>query len=392
VYGHLNNEDLKMHSKTLQIIFILIFILLPISSFALNEHESYPSSPTKKGSAKWRVGLYTGGEYVQYSKTINEFAAAIIESDWVENKRIIMPVSSDALKDQWLYFSENLRSPYIEFVKDAYWSCGWNDEMRERVKKDCIKKLNEGYVDLVISMGTWAGQDLANDLHSTPVIICSTTDAVGAGILKNYQESGHDHVIGITDPKKFHRQIKLFHTLLPFKKLGVIYHDTKAGKSYANLHILEEMSKELGYELVTCNAVDDIPKEQYQRAFDETNACIRKLVKDIDAMYITTHIGYTENNISNVVDILNENGIPSFYSWGSDVVKKGILFGLSDSSRMDSARFQVDRMFKIFNNATPGKLNQIFIAPRAISINLKTSFLIDYKIPKRLEGIITQKF
>ncbi len=40
----------------------------------------------------------------------------------------------------------------------------------------------------MITMGTWAGQDLANDGHSVPTLVCSVSDALASKIVNSAED------------------------------------------------------------------------------------------------------------------------------------------------------------------------------------------------------------
>lgn len=55
----------------------------------------------------------------------------------------------------------------MEFIPDGYYSAGnFDRDLRPKVKAELIGRLaSKREDDLVIAMGTWAGQDLATDQH-----------------------------------------------------------------------------------------------------------------------------------------------------------------------------------------------------------------------------------
>ena len=99
----------------------------------------------------------------------------------------------------------------------------------------------------MLAMGTWAGQDMANHRHATRTMVISTSDPVGSGIISAPEDSGLDHVHARVDPYRWDRQIRIFHDTIKFKKLGVAYENSVAGKSYASIDILDKVAKERGF-------------------------------------------------------------------------------------------------------------------------------------------------
>ena len=98
----------------------------------------------------------------------------------------------------------------------------------------------------MLAFGTWAGLDLANNLHKTDTMVISASNAILSGIIKSVGDSGYDHVHAWIDPDKTKRQLRLLHKIIGFKRLGLAYENNKIGKSYAEL---DEMAKEMGSTL-----------------------------------------------------------------------------------------------------------------------------------------------
>jgi hypothetical protein len=119
----------------------------------------------------------------------------------------------------WSWLAADVQSDYLEFVADAYWSAEWDEEVRKKNKENLITRLNEKKdIDLMLAFGTWAGQDMANNLHSVPTMVFSSSNPIGSGIVKSVENSGYDHIHARVDPTRFERQLRLFHEVVGFKK------------------------------------------------------------------------------------------------------------------------------------------------------------------------------
>ena len=183
----------------------------------------------------------------------------LIDLGWIEKQDI--PASKDKdTKEFWDWLAKNVKSDYIEFIADAYYSANWNSAVREDLTKNIIDRLNtKKDIDLIIAMGTWAGKDLANNKHTTPIMVMSSTDPVRAGIIASNEDSGYDHVFARVDPGRWERQIQIFHKVIGFKKLGIAYENSHLGRSYAAIDLIEKIAKEKGFDIVRCFTKDDIP-------------------------------------------------------------------------------------------------------------------------------------
>ena len=62
----------------------------------------------------------------------------------------------------WNWLATEMKSDYIEFVKDANYSAKWDKDLRAQMTEQIISRLNnQKDIDLMLAFGTWAGKDLA---------------------------------------------------------------------------------------------------------------------------------------------------------------------------------------------------------------------------------------
>lgn len=332
--------------------------------------EAFGTSPKSNDGEKWRIGYYQGGSYSNYYAYLNATAKGLMELGWIEKKGIPKQEDEEAL---WDWLRRNAKSDYIEFPEDAFYTAGWDENERPLRRDEIVKRLSQtGDIDLMIAMGTWAGQDLANDKHSTPVMVMSSSDPVRAGIIKSVEDSGLDHVHARVDPLRYERQIRVFHDIIDFKKLGVAYEDSVSGRSYAAIDLIEKVAAERGFKVVRCYTESDIADKE--RAGASVLACFRQLVKEVDAIYVTAQGGVNSDTIPQMVQLANDNGIPTFSQVGSQEVKYGFLLSISRAEGFKPVgRFMAATAAKIFNGARPRELNQIFEEAPNLAINLRTA-------------------
>jgi ABC-type uncharacterized transport system substrate-binding protein len=359
-------------------VFILSF-LLNITAWAADK-GNFSTSPATKNGKKWRVAYYEGGEYIDYQVILIATIKGLIQLGWIEQTEI-PPQKGEQTQNLWNWLSANTKSKYIEFVKDAHYSANWDDKLRPQVVEKLIKRLNDQKdLDLVIAMGTWAGQDLANDKHQTPTLAFSVSDAVGAGIVKSVDDSGFDHFHVQIDPYRYERQLRTFHDVVGFKKLGVAYEDTVSGRSIAALDKIEQVAKERQFEIIRCYTKDDVPDKKI--AEETVKKCFETIAKQgAKGIYATVQNGISSSSIPQLVKIANSNAIPTFSQSGSHEVKWGFLMSLSQASYKYIGDFYAKTISKVFNGAKPRDLDQVFEEPPKIAINLKTAEIIGYNPP-----------
>ncbi|WP_051284025.1 ABC transporter substrate-binding protein [Desulforegula conservatrix] len=350
--------------------FITVFFIF----LSFDVHAFDVSPVEKNGQTRYRLAFYEGGQYPDYMIILKQTLYGLMETGWIEQSEL--PDFGKDHKKFWEWASENIRSRYVEFAKNGFFAPGDFDKtLRLSTQQEFLKKADE--FDLVIAMGTWAGQDLSNNLHHTPVMLASTSDPIGAGIIKSADDSGLDHFHAKVDPDRYLRQIKIFHEIMGFKKLGVIYENSTEGRTYAAMDALEQQAKNLNFELVLCEAA--FSGVDIKDAEQNVIKCSKNIVGKVDAVYLTVHRGNTGNGFKESIKIFNENKIPSFSQLGADEVKNGALMSISQAGFKYVGQFHAMVAARILKGEKPREIGQIYISPARIALNMTTAKMIGFK-------------
>lgn len=339
----------------------------------------FPTTPhARPDGRKWRLGYYDGGNYSEYPRTLRAMVEGLQKLGWLT----LPPIPADLDSHQmWQFIAANAKSSTLQFVEDAWWQAGNFDAAQRPVMRAAIaQRIKDKHdIDLIIAMGTWAGQDMAALGAPVPTIVGSTSDPVGSGIIKSDQDSGLDNLFARVQPDRYQRQVQLFHQIVPFKTLGLVYEDSPEGRTYAAVSAVEQVAKEDNFKIVSCNA----PATNIDAAQATLNAvnCYRKLSTQVDAMYVTAQRGLTPDAITQVAGILRQAQVPSFAMLGSDQVRAGLLMSLAQASYSYVGLFYAETIARIFNGAKPRQLSQIWVDPAKIAINLATARAIGFDPP-----------
>lgn len=351
----------------------LVFIVFIVKNGYAAEPEFITTPKTNEGN-KWHIGYYQGGDYNDYYNYLQSTIQGLMKLGWIKEVPIPQHVDKDT-KALWDWLAHQTESAYLEFLDNGYYSANWDSNIRTQRRREIIARLNDQRdIDLMIAMGTWAGKDLANSKHDTPTLVMSSSDPIGAGIIESIEDSGYDHVFVHVDPYRFERQVRLFHDIVGFKKLGVAYEDTVAGRSYAAIDKVEKIASKRGFEVVHCHTLSDLSDQSL--AERSVIQCFEELARQVDALYVTSQGGVSSNSIPELVNIANKYHVPTFSQLGSEEVKHGFLLSLSNLEYKSVGLFSADTMAKVMNGAKPRQLNQLFEDKQNISINLKTAELI----------------
>lgn len=365
--------------KVISFILLLTVILLLITPLSVIAKDSkYKTTPLLNNGKKWRIGYYEGGPYINYPANLITLVKGLNELGWMEPVTIDVtknPIDSRAVWDEL----SKAKSNYIQFVPDAYWSANWDKTVRVKNSENAIKRLQSGDIDFMIAMGTWAGQDLANNNHSVPTMVVSVSDPVQSNIVKSAEDSGYDHVHAKCDPTRYINQIKLFHNMFNFKKLGIVYENSVEGRSYAAIADVEKVAKDRAFEVVKCEAPFSGVEEK--ESVKAVILCHEQLAPKVDAVYITVYRGNVCEYMPEILAPLLKYKIPTFSQRGPEEVETGVLLSISRDKFVTVGKYHAEIMARIFNGAKPRELNQIFMDPKTIVVNIKTAEIIGYVIP-----------
>ena len=372
-------------SKTLMAMLVLLILAaggVPVA-FA-DKESSFATGPTLNEGKKWRIAYYEGGPYIEYQMGLRETIRSLMNMGWIKRAELPEQTGEETLT-LWHWLGEKAESDYLEFIQDGHYSSAWDETVRAKVSAELKKRLNEqNDIDLMLAMGTWAGKDLATNEHNIPTLVFFASDPVAAGIIKSIDDSGLSHVHAATDASRDERQVRIFHEMVNFKRLGIAYEDSVDGRSYGAIDVVEKASEELGFELVRCYTVSDSGDEAADA--ESVKKCFHELAPKVDAIYVTQQGGIRLNSIPDLVSIANQYRVPTFSQAGSEEVKYGFLVSISQASFGYIGDFNGKTIASVFNGAQPSELSQRLEPPPKIAINLKTAEIIGFDPPILLLG------
>lgn len=369
---------------------VLAFAALIAGPALASDKGEFGTAPRTNDGKKWRIAYYEGGEYLNYQQVFTATVKGLMKLGWIEMIEI-PPQKGEQTEDLWRWLNENAKSDYVEFIKDGHYTAKWDDNIRKTTVADIssrIEKKND--IDLLIAMGTWAGKDFAHDKISVPTMVLSTSDPISAGIIKSVEDSGYENIHAHVDPYRWERQLRLFHEIIDFKKLGIAYENSVNGRSYAAIDMVEKAAKERGFEVVSCYTKSDIADTEI--AEESVKKCFRELANNTEAIYVTEQGGVNNRSIPDLVKIINDKKIPTFAQYGSEMVKYGFLMSTSTAGFKYVGEFHAETFAKVFNGAKPSQLDQLFEEPPKIAINLKTSEIIGFVPPLIILGAADEIF
>ncbi|HAO21199.1 MAG TPA: hypothetical protein DCQ37_12425 [Desulfobacteraceae bacterium] len=314
---------------------------------------------------------------------------------------IFMPISTDA-KDKKIYRIAYLEpAPYwifshemeaikkslaemgwkdkIEFPADAYFSPGREEDKKPLWSKRAEELMARKDIDLIITAGTDATATILKaNKGQIPIVAISVSDPVKSKFVLNEKDSGVDNFTVRIVPNQFKRMFEIFHDVVGFKKLGLVYWDTENGKRYTNLDDAHLVAKERGFEVI-----------EYKKVSESGTAadCLKGLQElasqKIDAFFIPSLncFDWKNSDVKMILDYLAEKKIPTFARNGTRDVKAGGLMGFSSIDFSGRGKFIADKIVRIFQGEKPRSLPMIDNAIPKISINLYVAKKIGFNPP-----------
>jgi ABC-type uncharacterized transport system substrate-binding protein len=375
---------------------ISVILILILGVFAvLYIHKDLESeltishTPCLNNGEKWKLAYVEGGHFYQYSASLEHLINGLVALGWMA------PVDWQSLppnatsKEKWNYLSTYAESDFLEFPRDNYWSSNWKHSARSNIRKAVLKKIHKGQIDLILAMGTWAGQDLSNSLHKTPVMVINSINPVEAGIIRTAHYSHFKHVYACFDPHFIMRQVRIFSLLVNFKKLGVVCDINQRGDFYSCLSTLKKAAQQRGFELVIRKVpIFSVPTETREK---ELLTAYQELAKEVDAMWITSGMIHSTQKSVRLLSPFFKNAIPTWTPFGERGVQNGVLFGAA----VPFAQHGIDHALviaKILNGATPASLIKPHENKYELTMNNATAKTIGFKIPSGLMAAIDKTY
>lgn len=370
----MNSKSARRTGATVILIFFLC--LVNFSAMAAKD-DNLPTAPRDNKGKKWRIGYLQGGDYNSYQQSLGSIVKGLMRLGWIKEAELPKPANDKEVATLWQWLATEAQSDYLQFVVDARYDAGFNKEKRPLIKEELLQRLNSKKdIDLMLAMGTWAGQDVSGNSHKVPTIVGSTTDPIASGIIKSAEDSGYDQIHAKIDPDRHRLQVRLFHDIFKFSKLGIAYEESKEGRGFSAIDDVYQVAESREFTVEKCLVpFNGVPQTEAEAGVVN---CYKQLAEKVEAVYIVRHPGVNLANMPKILDPLVAKKIPTFTQGLSDEVKHGALLSISLADFSYIGDFYAKTIARIFNGGKPRNLTQVFQNPPKIAINLKTAQMIGY--------------
>ena len=213
-----------------------------------------------------------------------------------------------------------------------------------------------------------------------PILIFSTSDPIGSGIISSETDSGKDNVWAQVDKKRFQRQIQAFHDIFKFKKMGLVYEKSPIVENYIALKDIQAMASERNFEIVTVNVKEAVNDDDKKRYYSELAEAYKNLSSKVDVMFLSIST-IESQKLPTLLTPFYQKQIPVFSQLGADEVKNGALMSVTMYDFENFSEFGAYTIEKIMEGVKPRQLAQTFQGTPQIVLNLEVAKKCGYKIP-----------
>ncbi len=342
-----------------------------------------PAPHTKEDGSRYRLAYVDYDEYLPASKQLGYILEGLEEYGWIKEGSLPFTaeeIDKEELSTKQLY--ERLLTAdlgdYIEFAEGGFFYLGYDDQdevakvLKERAGKD---------IDLVITFGTSSGVFVKGLELPIPMVDFSATDPVASGIIDSATEgTGNPNVWAQVEASVPLRQMKYYHSLKPFKKLGMIIYGDEIVSGVPDVM---KASEEIGFSVVKYNI--DVRSRETQEELDEYYAMVKKEFErmseeGIDAFFFTADLVNDPDHLAEMFEPLYEKNIPVYAMDDVNNVHKGALMIISAYDYVNVGRFVADALTHILDGEEAGGLPCIYTSAPYICLNLDIARRIDYPL------------
>jgi ABC-type uncharacterized transport system substrate-binding protein len=331
--------------------------------------------PRLTAERRWRIGYAETMPYGNYAATLAGVVRELESLSWLNGTdKLPYTAGQTDSATPWRWLAERDLGPNMQFVGDA-----WYGGLDQASAEPILQRLeSSGDLDLMIVMGTIAGQKLASDRHRVPTLVFSASNAVAAKIITSVEDSGHDHIWAHVDPQRFQRQVQIFHETFHFTRLGVAFEDSPSGRAIASIKDVEATAGRLGCTLVERHVQAPAGADDVERYYRDVEKAWGELSREVEAMYIT-YGRWTPGRFARLVRVFQDLNIPTFSQLGPEEVSRGVLMSVARGGFEGIGHFGASVIARLANGEPLRWLPQLYFDTPTIAWNLGVAAKMNFR-------------
>ena len=146
---------MKYRNTILLLVIIVLIIVLGIIALLQFSPKIHSVTPHNNEKELWRIAYYEGGSFIDYTLSLRGLVDGLVGLGWIEPITIPEFADKDNAQLLWKYLTQNVKSEFVTFPENAFWSANWEDSIRVTNQRSAIEYLNKNTIDLVLALGTW---------------------------------------------------------------------------------------------------------------------------------------------------------------------------------------------------------------------------------------------
>jgi len=278
--------------------------------------------------------------------------AIVADGPWVQNTAVLK-----MFQDEILELTEgefDVRFPPEMFVE--------GDWTIETVRRNLDRLLADSDVDLIITLGVLATQDITHRPPPTkPVIAPVVIDAKLQELPQKDGASGIQNLNYLVFPNNIKRDMEAFLDIVSFSKVAILFnkhvHEAVPGMA----RDMPALLADLDIEPVTIGVGSSIDE-----ALDQ-------FTPDIDAVYVAPLLNLPPGEFDRLVNELNRRKLPTFSLFGEYGVERGLLASLNIEIFARLSRRVALNVQRILLGEDAGTLPTAFPGGGQLTINMETA-------------------
>jgi len=373
---------LKKIVLTLVFMFSMMMGTFSSAVLAQTNNPTLSLAPVTHQGAPWRIAYIEARPFANYAATLANMVIALHKMGWIKSIEGLPYVKGQVdAQIIWAWMAQKKDEPYLQFLENGFYTFDKLkvDKVDARAQQIAQRLSQANGVDLVLAMGTVAAEKILPYEITIPIVSMSTSNAMEAGIVKGAEFSGVDQVWAHMDPYRYKRQMDIFYDIFKFKKLGVVYDDDTAGRSFAAIDAVLNVAKSRQFEVVFENIQQPPKYSANKKQFaEDLRAAFTRLAPQVDAVYLGLFIGNDPTQLAYELEPLVSRKIPVFAQQSNDV-SSGALMSLARQNFSGVGAFNARAMVRILKGESPSKISQIYENSPNIIINLDIAKEIGFR-------------
>lgn len=260
----------------------------------------------------------------------------------------------------------------VEFPEDLYFSLGWGSEDQKLYRQKVHTILQRKDFDLLICMGLDATRTvLAENDGRIPIVGVEISRPLSNGIVKSPTDSGAINFTTALNQESGRFMFLVFHQLVGFRRLGIMYHDSPVGRSYGYVDDARETGRDVGFEVVEYNRLG------VEEPFADCLAGLKDLHdRGADAIFIPNLncFDLSEVDPTPFYRFAEEKKLPTFAADDREQVRHFALMGMNQYDPAVTGKFHAQQIIDILSGKKkPGELAMTAPYNYRVFLNLETA-------------------